>query len=89
MLDVLHCIIDVFGFLSIAFLFAIAFYAFGTYIGKVLTKQTKIKCLCKHEYEMDNIYHYPNGKRYEFECRKCGKLISVETVTDDNTCEWI
>lgn len=51
-------------------------------IKKLLRDQKKIKCLCKHEYEQHAAFYF-KGIEYEFKCRKCGKKISVQTVTDD------
>lgn len=58
-----------------------------TYIKMVLSKKVKIKCLCKHEYEPYSAFHC-NGIEYDFKCRKCGKTISIQTVTEDKF-NWI
>ena len=56
-------------------------------IKKFLRDKKKIKCLCKHEYEPYSAFYF-KGIEYEFKCRKCGKKISVQTVTDDKF-DWI
>ena len=46
-----------------------------SWLKKVLMKQTKIKCICRHEYEVEFITNYNSSKRreYDLKCRKCGK----------------
>lgn len=56
-------------------------------IKKILTNKRNFKCLCKHEYEPHAAFYF-KGIEYEFKCRKCGKKISVQTVTDDKF-DWI
>lgn len=80
-------IVDLFGMITIALLLVAIFCGLSEYVKKVLKKQTKIKCLCKHEHEPFAAY-YHNGIEYEFRCRKCGKVISVKTVTDDKF-NWV
>ena len=58
------------------------------YIGKLMRNQTKIKWLCHHEYEPYSAFQCFSGIEYEFKCRKCGKTISIETVTDDKF-NWV
>ena len=57
------------------------------YVKRILQKQVKIKCLCHHEYEPYSAFYF-GGIEYEFKCRKCGKVISIQTVTDDKF-NWI
>lgn len=85
MLDI---IIDVFGVLSLVFMVYIAVYVLVTYISQVLKEQRKIKCLCHHEYEPYSAFYHFDGIEYEFKCRKCGKEISIDTVTRDKF-NWV
>ena len=39
---------------------------------RLLKKQTKIKCLCSHEYLLCGTFG-SNTKQYIFHCNKCGK----------------
>ena len=80
-------IVDIFGMITIALLLVAIFCGLSEYVKKVLKKQTKIKCLCKHEYEPFMAVYY-NGIEYDFKCRKCGKVISIKTVTDDKF-NWV
>lgn len=75
------------GILFIGMIFYIFIIALSMYIGNIIKKQTKIKWLCKHEYEPCSAF-YCGGVEYDFRCRKCGKVISVKTVTDDKF-DWI
>ncbi len=75
------------GQISITLVLAFVSIVLITYVKRVLRKQTKIKCLCHHEYEPHSAFYF-GGIEYEFKCRKCGKVISVKTVTDDQF-NWI
>lgn len=82
--QVLNSIIDFCGIIFIIFILYCVIGALGIYIKRMLKQQTKIKCLCHHEYEpYSAFYRFDNGVEYEFKCKKCGKVISVQTVTDD------
>lgn len=56
---------------------------------RVLRGKTKIKCICKHEYEPDCAWYWKHGTEYEFKCRKCHKRITVKTATTDDKFAWI
>jgi hypothetical protein len=71
------------GQITIILLISFATLIIVSYVKSVLKKQRKIKCLCHHEYEPYSAFYF-GGVEYEFKCRKCGKIISVQTVTDDN-----
>ena len=87
MLGILDRFIDACGLCFILFFLFIAIHGLSTYVGEVLKKQRKIKCLCHHEYEPYCAW-YSGGIEYEFKCRKCGKVISVKTVTKDKF-DWV
>lgn len=42
-------------------------------IRQVMHRQSKIRCLCRHEYVAVNEWDYPLRRCYELKCRKCGK----------------
>lgn len=79
--------IDICGIFFIVFMIYIIVIITLSYIKRILNKQTKIKCLCKHEYEQYGAFYF-KGIEYEFKCRKCGKKISVQTVTNDKF-DWV
>ena len=76
------------GFLTFSVIVGCIVVFLINYINKVLSKQTKIKCLCKHEYVPNSAFYYLDGVEYGFQCRKCGKTISVKAVTRDKF-NWI
>lgn len=49
---------------------------------EIMHRQSKIRCLCKHEYIKD--YTFTMGPRtdYHLVCRKCGKKVKI-TIHDD------
>ena len=46
-------------------------------IRQVMRRQSKIRCLCKHEYVAVNEWEYPLKRCYELKCRKCGKEMKI------------
>ena len=80
-------ILEAFGLFFILLIIYFLLWVLVHYVKKLLSKQTKIKCLCKHEYESYSAFYF-GGIEYEFKCRKCGKILSVKTVTDDKF-DWI
>jgi tRNA(Ile2) C34 agmatinyltransferase TiaS len=83
-LNWLDYIIDIAGITLIVFMVSIVVYILYTYIRKIIKRQTKIKCLCHHEYKPHCAFCTVEGMKYEFKCRKCGKIISIQTVTTDD-----
>lgn len=53
-------------------------------IRQVMRRQSKIRCLCKHEYVAVNEWDYPLRRCYELKCRKCGK--EKEITIYDRIC---
>lgn len=54
-----------------------------SYIREIIENQTVIKLLCRHKYEPHDSYYCGGGIQYNFKCKRCGKIISIETVTTD------
>lgn len=42
-------------------------------IKQVMHRQSKIRCLCKHEYVCTSKFVYGEESEYRLICRKCGK----------------
>ena len=76
------------GEIFIILIVALIMLMLASYIEQLLKKQKKIKCLCHHEYEPNAAYYSIYGIEYEFKCRKCGKIISVKTVSRDEF-KWV
>ena len=50
-------------------------------VKRVMHRQSKIRCLCRHEYVAVNEREYPLKLCYELKCRKCGKEMKI-TIYD-------
>lgn len=78
---------DIFiSFLGVIALLVICAYVAVMLPGKIeqfMRKQSKIKCLCKHEYVQDILWECGEHLEYTFRCRKCGKVIEVNVYEDD------
>lgn len=62
------------GFLVVVMLVrAIIYDAVIPKIRQVMNRQSKIRCLCKHEYVAVSEWNYPLRRCYKLKCRKCGK----------------
>lgn len=49
---------------------------------KIIDNQTKIKCLCKHEYNISFVWIGEEINKYELKCRKCGKEKIIRIYKD-------
>lgn len=50
-------------------------------IKRIMARQNKIRCLCKHEYLLD--WKWKGFKEIEkcrYRCRKCGKKLEIKVV---------
>ncbi len=86
--DIVNMVVEVLGIMTLTLIVVYVTYLVTNFIKKIISKQTKIKCLCKHEYEPYSAFYHFNGIEYDFKCRKCGKNVSVDTVTRDKF-KWI
>ena len=75
--EILNHIIDFFGIFTFDLIFISASIGLWNYVLQLLKKQKKIKCLCKHEFEVEFITDYTKKRVYDLKCRKCGKTKSV------------
>lgn len=72
--------IDVFGLISIVLILLIFVIYILLSISDFLNKTTKL--FCKHEYKLWNVF-FSNHTEYEFVCNKCGKVLTVNTINND------
>lgn len=50
-------------------------------IKRIMARQSKIRCLCKHEYLLDWKFEGRKGiEECEYRCRKCGKKLEIKIV---------
>ena len=53
-------------------------------IKQILKRQSKIRCLCKHEYDFDWSYEYDCGcEEHHYTCKKCGKVLEIKVIKRD------
>lgn len=85
-------IIEIFGNIlmsigCVVVCFVVCFALYGLICGlkikikKILQRQSKIRCLCKHEYTLKWHWHYQEDlEEYCYICRKCGKGLRIKVV---------
>lgn len=49
---------------------------------EIMHRQSKIRCLCKHEYTKDYTFTMGPCTDYHLVCRKCGKKVKI-VIHDD------
>ena len=76
-IETYNTIIEVLGIATFFFIVIWASVCLCHYVIQLLNKQKKIKCLCKHEFEVEFITDYTKKRVYDLKCRKCGKTKSV------------
>ena len=52
-------------------------------IDNIMKRQSKIRCLCRHEYVWDWQFEYGSCVEYHYCCRKCGKELQFRTYEDE------
>jgi hypothetical protein len=81
-------IIDVVSnFLMMLGAVVVAFGSYGLYcvlklkIKQAMQRQSKIRCLCEHEYEFQwHIYYGRDLDEYCYVCRKCNKVLKFKVA---------
>ena len=78
MVEILNEIIIMLGIATFSLIVMFTFLWVCYWVIKLLNERKKIKCLCKHEFEIEYITDFTkssgDSKRvYDLKCRKCGK----------------
>lgn len=79
MIEVIKAILIAIGFLVVAYMFSLFLADCAKSIGDWRKKGCKIKCLCKHEYDVE----FADGSHGEvlLKCRKCGKTKRLKNLS--------
>lgn len=85
MLNILTEISMILMFLGFIFAVILLYILFSVLIYKIkkfMKRQSKIRCLCQHEYEQMHALRIGNAdyKECKFVCRKCGKELKANIV---------
>lgn len=78
---IIECIVGIIGCLTISFISALLVVNLRIKITEVMKRQSKIRCLCKHEYVFvmscwcDGVF-----TEYQYKCRKCGKVLEIKVM---------
>lgn len=79
MIEVIKAILIAIGFLVVAYMFSLFLADCAKSIGDWRKKGCKIKCLCKHEYDVE-FTDRSNGEAL-LKCRKCGKMKRLKNLS--------
>lgn len=82
MSKVIEPVAIVLGYIVLVCVVAVSVCYLIHYAGKIINKQTKIKCLCKHEYNISFVWMGEERNQYELKCRKCGKEKVIRIYKD-------
>ena len=84
MIDVLSKILMLFGAVFVAFVSYALYCELGEKVKQVMNRQSKIRCLCKHEYKRKYIWIVSSKdyREYVLCCRKCGKILKINVVEE-------
>ena len=68
----------------VMFCFLLSFFVdwLSEKIQNIIHHQSKIRCLCKHEYTEDLSFQIGSHIEYTLRCRKCGKVTKINIYDD-------
>lgn len=76
-LQILEVILMILGSATAMVLLVIGIDNLTYKIKKIMERQCKIRCLCKHEYIIDAKWLCWGFIEHVFKCRKCGKVLRI------------
>lgn len=83
-MKIIDDIIFVIGIITIGLLMALLISYVCLKIKQILKRQSKIRCLCKHEYDFDWSYEYDcRCEEHRYTCKKCGKVLEIKVIKRD------
>ena len=86
-LKIFEAFVMMIGCCTLAVLMRFAIESLVDKITQIMHRQSKIRCLCKHEYELHwNFYYGRDLDEYCFVCRKCKKVLKIK-VAEKVGCE--
>ena len=81
--EILKNVLMILGGVTVAFISYYIFQELKEKIKRVMRRQSKIRCLCKHEYVFEWVFYYGRDlKELSYKCRKCGKVLRINVVED-------
>lgn len=88
-LKIFELIVQLLGCCTLFILVYISIDLLGDKIEKFMKRQSKIRCLCQHEYEQKFAWRIgvTDYKEVTFQCRKCGKILKANIVVGEVGCE--
>ena len=75
--QILEVVVMILGSTTAIFLLVIGINSLTDKIKKIMERQCKIRCLCKHEYIIDAKWLGWRFTEHVFKCRKCGKVFRI------------
>ena len=81
-LELIEVILLILGAIMLCILLSIFVSWAHNKIKDIMHRQSKIRCLCKHEYTKDWTFTVGSYTEYTLKCRKCGKTKEI-TIYDD------
>lgn len=80
-LKIFFSILSFLGAISLAFIMFYVSEAIGVKIKEIKKRQSKIRCLCEHEYEFHCKFYYGRDlDEYCYVCRKCNKVLKFKVA---------
>lgn len=76
-LNIIEVALMILGCSTAVVLLAIGIDELTDKIKKIMARQCKIRCLCKHEYILDFKWFGLGYVKHEFKCKKCGKVLRI------------
>lgn len=88
-IDVLSKILMGFGAVFVSFISYYLYCELKEKIKQFMKRQSKIRCLCEHEYEFKwHMYYGRDLDEYCYVCRKCNKVLKFKVADESEVgCE--
>ena len=83
-IEILKSILMIFGGFTLAMILYYLICELKQKIKKIMHRQSKIRCLCKHEYILKWRWYYGMDlDEYCYLCRKCGKRLDIKVAKEE------
>jgi hypothetical protein len=81
--EILTIIVNTIGTVTLACFLTVLVALLVEKLKEIMSKQCKIKCLCKHVYTQNCKFQIGADTIYKFVCRKCGKVTIIKTCEEE------
>ena len=85
MIKAIKAILIAIGFLAVVYIFSLLLTYCGVSVINWRKNGCKIKCICKHEYDVERVV--PFEGRVNLKCKKCGKKKKVKNLSYETASE--